>query len=167
MGDRVAKNALFDGFAEVAKALGNGVPIGACLARGRAAEALGPGSHGSTFGGNPLACGAALAVLDTMLGEGLVGQVREKGDRLKSRIVEALRGLNCVREVRGKGLMIGIELDRPCTELVGRALDKRLLINVTADRVIRLLPPLIVGDEEIDSIVNTLRELITEWNAGA
>ena len=151
----------------LAKALGNGVPIGACLARGRAAEVLGPGSHGSTFGGNPLACAAALAVLETMQSEGLVGQVREKGERLKSRLVESLRGVNCVREVRGKGLMIGIELDRPCTELVGRALDKRLLINVTVDRVIRLLPPLIINDEEIDSIVNTLRELITEWNAGA
>ena len=151
----------------LAKALGNGVPIGACLARGRAAESLGPGSHGSTFGGNPLACGAALAVLDTMQSEGLVGQVREKGERLKSRLVESLRGVNCVREIRGKGLMIGIELDRPCTELVGRALDKHLLINVTVDRVVRLLPPLIIDDEEIDSIVDTLRELITEWNAGA
>ena len=151
----------------LAKALGNGVPIGACLARGRAAESLGPGSHGSTFGGNPLACGAALAVLDTMQSEGLVGQVREKGERLKSRLVESLRGVNCVREIRGKGLMIGIELDRPCTELVGRALDKHLLINVAADRVVRLLPPLIIDDEEIDTIVDTLRELITEWNAGA
>ena len=150
----------------LAKALGNGVPIGACLARGRAAESLGPGSHGSTFGGNPLACGAALAVLDTMQSEGLVGQVREKGERLKSRLVESLRGVNCVREIRGKGLMIGIELDRPCTELVGRALDKHLLINVTVDRVVRLLPPLIIDDGEIDTIVGTVRELIAEWNAG-
>ncbi len=151
----------------LAKALGNGVPIGACLARGRAAEVLGPGSHGSTFGGSPLACGAALAVLDTMQAEGMVGQTRAKGERLKKRLVEAFRGFNCVREVRGKGLMVGIELDRPCTELVGRALDKRLLINVAADRVIRLLPPLVVSDEEIDSIVNILRELISDWNAGA
>ncbi len=150
----------------LAKALGNGVPIGACLARGRAAEALGPGSHGSTFGGNPLACGAALAVLDTMQKEGLVERARDKGERLCGQLGEALRGLNCVRAVRGKGLMIGIELDRPCTELVGRAIDKRLLINVTLDRVIRLLPPLVVDDEELDIIVNTLRELISDWNAG-
>jgi acetylornithine aminotransferase len=151
----------------IAKALGNGVPIGACLARGRAAEALVPGSHGSTFGGNPLACSAALAVLDTMREEGLVERARDKGERLREGLGEALRGLNCVREVRGKGLMIGIELDRPCTELVGRALARRLLINVTADRVIRLLPPLIIDDREIDIIVATLHELISEWNAGA
>jgi acetylornithine aminotransferase len=150
----------------LAKALGNGVPIGACLARGRAAEALKPGSHGSTFGGSPLACAAALAVIDTMQNEGLVERAREQGERLRVRLEEALRGLNCVREVRGKGLMVGIELDRSCTELVGRALDKRLLMNVTADKVIRLLPPLIIDDGEIDTIVNTVRELIAEWNAG-
>ncbi len=136
-------------------------------ARGRAAEALAPGSHGSTFGGNPLACSAALAVLDTMREEGLVERARDMGERLRGRLGEALRGLNCVREVRGKGPMIGIELDRPCTELVGRALARRLLINVAADRVIRLLPPLIIDDREIDIIVATLHELISEWNAGA
>ncbi|NCF27871.1 MAG: acetylornithine transaminase [Gammaproteobacteria bacterium] len=151
----------------LAKALGNGVPIGACLARGQAAEALKPGSHGSTFGGNPLACAAALAVLETMRDEELVERAREKGERLRGQLEQALRGLNCVREVRGHGLMIGIELDRACTELVARALDKRLLINVTTDRVIRLLPPLVIDDEQIDIIVNTLRDLISEWNAGA
>ena len=151
----------------LAKALGNGVPIGACLARGEAAEALKPGSHGSTFGGNPLACAAALAVLETMQEEALVERAQHKGERLRAQLETALRGLNCVREVRGKGLMVGIELDRACTELVGRALDKRLLINVAADRVIRLLPPLIIDDAEIDIIVNTLREVISEWNAGA
>ena len=151
----------------VAKALGNGVPIGACLARGRAAEALGPGSHGSTFGGNPLACGAALAVLETIEREGLVERAEERGARLRARLEETLHGLNCVREVRGMGLMIGIELDRACPELVGRALDARLLINVTADRVIRLLPPLIIDDDEIECIVETLRGIISEWNAGS
>ena len=150
----------------LAKGLGNGVPIGACLARGVAAQALKPGSHGSTFGGSPLACGAALAVIDTMQEEGLVDRAREQGERLRARLEDALHGLNCVREVRGKGLMIGIELDRPCAELVGRALDKRLLMNVTADKVIRLLPPLIIDDGEIDTIVGIVRELITEWNAG-
>jgi acetylornithine/N-succinyldiaminopimelate aminotransferase len=151
----------------LAKALGNGVPIGACLARGEAAEALKPGSHGSTFGGNPLVCAAALAVLETMQNEELVERARHKGERLRAGLEKALRGLNCVREVRGKGLMVGIELDRACTELVGRALEKRLLINVAADRVIRLLPPLIIDDTEIDTIVSTLREVISEWNAGA
>ena len=151
----------------IAKALGNGVPIGACLARGRAAEALKPGSHGSTFGGNPLACAAALAVLETMRDQDLVERAREKGERLRGQLEQALRGLNCVREVRGHGLMIGIELDRACTELVAGALDKRLLINVTTDRVIRLLPPLVIDDEQIDIIVNTLRDLISQWNAGA
>jgi len=150
----------------LAKALGNGVPIGACLARGEAAQALKPGTHGSTFGGNPLACAAALAVIETMEDEGLVERARDKGKRLREQLSEALRGLNCVREVRGQGLMIGIELDRPCTELVARAIDKRLLINVTADRVIRMLPPLIVDDDEIGMIVGTVRELIAEWNAG-
>ena len=151
----------------LAKALGNGVPIGACLARGAAAEALKAGSHGSTFGGNPLACGAALAVLDTMQQQGLVERARQTGERLRAELEIALRGLNCVVEVRGKGLMVGIELDRACGELVARAMDKRLLINVTADRVIRLLPPLIIDDAEVDTIVSTLRDLISEWNAGA
>ena len=151
----------------LAKALGNGVPIGACLARGRAAEMLGPGSHGSTFGGNALACAAALAVLETIESEKIVERAREKGARLKQAIVDALRGVNCVREIRGKGFMIGIELDGPCAELVERALEKRLLINVTAGNVLRLLPPLILSDEEIDTLVATLRELITDWNAGA
>ena len=102
-----------------------------------------------------------------MAEQGLVEGARDKGEKLLERLGQALRGLNCVREVRGKGLMIGIELDRPCTELVGRALDRHLLINVTADRVIRLLPPLIIDDQEIDTIVATLRDLISEWNAGA
>ena len=151
----------------LAKALGNGVPIGACLARGAAAQALTAGSHGSTFGGNPLACGAALAVLDTMREQGLVERARKTGEALRAQLETALRGLNCVVEVRGKGLMIGIELDRACGELVARALDKRLLINVTADRVVRLLPPLIIDDSEVERIVTTLRDLISEWNAGA
>jgi acetylornithine aminotransferase len=95
-----------------------------------------------------------------------VDRAREQGERLRARLEDALRGLNCVREVRGRGLMIGIELDRACAELVGRALDKHMLMNVTADNVIRLLPPLIIDDGEIDTIVDTVRGLITEWNAG-
>jgi len=99
--------------------------------------------------------------------QGLVERARQTGERLRAELAIALRGLNCVVEVRGKGLMVGIEVDRACGELVARAMDKRLLINVTADRVIRLLPPLIIDDAEVDTIVSTLRDLISEWNAGA
>ncbi len=150
----------------LAKSLGNGVPIGACLARGQAASALKPGSHGSTFGGNPLACAAALAVVETIRQEKLVERAAEAGDRLVSSLEHALAGQNCVVEIRGRGLMIGVELDRPCGELVAMALESGLLINVTADRVVRLLPPLIISDEQIDQIVGTLSELIRRWNAG-
>jgi len=150
----------------LAKSLGNGVPIGACLARGQAARALKPGSHGSTFGGNPLACAAALAVVDTIRRQKLVDRAAEAGDRLVSSLERALAGQNCVVEIRGRGLMIGIELDQPCGELVAMALESGLLINVTADRVVRLLPPLIISDEQIDEIVGTLSELIRRWNAG-
>ena len=149
----------------IAKALGNGVPIGACLARGEAAEALQPGSHGSTFGGNPLACSAALAVLETMERDGLVDAAASKGRLLRKRLEEALAGQNCVVEVRGQGLMVAIELNRSCGELVGMALARGLLINVTADRVIRLLPPLILEDEHVERIVETLAALVREWNA--
>jgi acetylornithine aminotransferase len=149
----------------IAKALGNGVPIGACLARGEAAEALQPGSHGSTFGGNPLACSAALAVVDTMERDGLVEAAAVKGRHLRKRLQEALAGQNCVVEVRGQGLMVAIEMDRSCGEMVGMALARGLLINVTADRVIRLLPPLILEDEHVEGIAQTLAELVREWNA--
>ena len=150
----------------LAKSLGNGVPIGACLARGQAASVLKPGSHGSTFGGNPLACAAAMAVVDTIRRQKLADRAAEAGDRLVSSLEHALAGQNCVVEIRGRGLMVGIELDQPCGELVAMALDSGLLINVTAERVIRLLPPLIISDEQIDQIVGTLSILIRRWNAG-
>ena len=149
----------------VAKALGNGVPIGACLARGAAAQVLQPGSHGSTFGGNLLACSAALAVIETMEREELVRAAQEKGRRLQDRLSRVLEGQNCVVEIRGQGLMVAVELNRACGELVGMALDKGLLINVTAERVIRLLPPLILEDEHIEQIVETIAALVREWNA--
>ena len=149
----------------VAKSLGNGVPIGACLARGAAAEVLQPGSHGSTFGGNPLACSAALAVIETMTREGLVEKAASGGEALMHSLSEALAGQNCVVEIRGRGLMVAVELDRPCTELVGMALERGLLLNVTADRVVRLLPPLVIEPEHIEQIVSTLAALIREWNA--
>jgi len=150
----------------LAKGLGNGVPIGACLARGQAAELFGPGNHGSTFGGNPLACRAALAVLDVIAGESLVERAAELGSRMTDNFRERLATTEGVVDIRGQGLMIGIELDRPCGELVGCALDKELLINVTAERVIRLLPPLVISDEQAEQIVSTVSDLVQELLAG-
>ncbi len=151
----------------LAKALGNGVPIGACLARGPAAAVFGPGSHGSTFGGNPLACRAARAVLETIEAEGLVAQAAERGAWLRGAFTESLAGLPGVAAIRGRGLMLGIELDRPCGDLVGLALAEGLLINVTAERVIRLLPPLILDQAQATTLVETLSGLIRRFLAGA
>jgi acetylornithine/N-succinyldiaminopimelate aminotransferase len=144
----------------VAKSLGNGVPIGACLARGPAAEVFHPGNHGTTFGGNPLACRVALSVLETLEREGLAARAAELGSRMLSGFKEGLEGLHGVRDIRGKGLMIGIELERDCGELVRQALERGLLINVTAGRVIRLLPPLILSDAQAAQIVETVSELV-------
>jgi acetylornithine/N-succinyldiaminopimelate aminotransferase len=144
----------------LAKGLGNGVPIGACVARGAAAEVFAPGTHGSTFGGNPLACRAARAVLETIAAEDLVGNAARQGERLLAAFQESLRGALGVVEVRGRGLMIGIELDRPCGELVGLALAEGLLVNVTSERVVRLLPPLILQEPETRHLVQTLSALI-------
>jgi acetylornithine aminotransferase len=147
----------------VAKALGNGVPIGACLARGAAAELFAPGHHGSTFGGNPLACAAAIAVCDTLSADRLWDNAGALGHRIIHRLHRAVDGLDGVVKIRGRGLMIGIELDRPCGELVGNALSHGLLINVTAERVIRLLPPLIFSERQADELVDTLAPLIREF----
>jgi acetylornithine/N-succinyldiaminopimelate aminotransferase len=149
----------------LAKALGNGVPIGACLARGVAAETFHPGNHGSTFGGNPLACAAGLAVVDTLVGEGLVERAAALGEQLRQNFTLALGEQPFVRNIRGKGLMIGIELDRPCTELVGMALERGLLINVTAGNTIRLLPPLVMSDDEAEQLVGALTALIGDFVA--
>lgn len=145
-----------------AKGLGNGMPIGACLARGRAATTFQPGNHGSTFGGNPLACAAALTVIETIESENLTKRAGELGERMLTNFRERLGGLNCVKEIRGKGLMIGIELDSPCTDMVKKAQDRGLLINVTTDKVIRLLPPLIISDDEADQICDTVCSLVEE-----
>jgi acetylornithine/N-succinyldiaminopimelate aminotransferase len=150
----------------LAKALGNGVPIGACLARGKAAEMMQPGSHGTTFGGNPLACSAALAVLDTMEQEQLVIQAAQRGQQLLDGFNMTLQSREGVTEIRGRGLMIGIELDRPCTELVGKALSQGLLLNVTAERVVRLLPPLITTEKQADMIVEQVSDLICRFLEG-
>ena len=147
----------------VAKALGNGVPIGACLARGDAAELLQPGSHGTTFGGNPLAARAAMAVLDVIESGQLIAQAARLGTQLLTGFTGRLSGLDGVREIRGSGLMIGIELDRPCGELVKTALDCGLLINVTAERVVRLLPPLITSEKQAAMIVDKVSDLVRDF----
>jgi acetylornithine/N-succinyldiaminopimelate aminotransferase len=145
-----------------AKGLGNGVPIGVCLARGAAAQVFRPGNHGSTFGGNPLACAAGIAVLDTLEKDGLIDRAAALGERMLRRLRAALAGDNRVVDVRGRGLMIGLELSTPCGELVTRALSKGLLINVTHERVVRLLPPLILSDAEADAIVDGVVDLVRE-----
>lgn len=144
----------------VAKALGNGVPIGACLAQGDAAALFGPGNHGSTFGGNPLACTAALTVCHVLSQDKLWERAASLGEYIQNGLRAALADLPGVIEVRGKGLMIGVQLDRPCGELVARALSAGLLINVTADSVIRLLPPLIMSDKQADQLISTLGSLV-------
>ena len=144
----------------IAKGLANGVPIGACLASGEAAEVMQPGTHGSTFGGNPLSCATALTVLQEVEVNNLAERAAELGNRMMEQFRARLEGLNIVKEIRGKGLMIGIELDSPCGELVARAFDKGLLINVTAEKVVRLLPHLTTTDEEADRIVDIVSELI-------
>ena len=144
-----------------AKGLANGVPIGVCMAAGRAASVLGPGNHGSTFGGNPLSCAAAHAVLDVFEAEHIPEQAETMGQYLRTALADALQGINLVKEIRGQGLMIGIELKADCAELVGQALAEGLLINVTAGSVIRLLPPLILNQSEADQIVTTLKKLIS------
>ncbi|MHB1529619.1 MAG: acetylornithine/succinylornithine family transaminase [Acidiferrobacteraceae bacterium] len=140
----------------VAKALGNGVPIGACLARGAAASLFQAGSHGSTFGGNPLAARAALAVIATLKQQKLDQRATVLGDRIVTGLKEGLQSRAEVRSVRGRGLMIGIDLDRPCKALMEIALGHGLLINVTAEHTVRLLPPLILTNEEADEIVERL-----------
>lgn len=145
-----------------AKGLGNGVPIGVCLARGAAAEVFKPGNHGSTFGGNPLSCAAANAVLDEFERLNLIQHAAEMGDYIQTQFRSHLAGDNRVRDIRGMGLMIGVELAKPCTELIQQAFERKLLLNVTADSVIRLLPPLIINQSEADLIVGTVCDLIKQ-----
>ena len=142
-----------------AKGLGNGVPIGACLARGAAAEMLVAGTHGSTFGGNFLACAAANVVVDELEG-GLIERAAALGERMLANFAARLRDNNRIKEIRGKGLMLAIELAEPCTELVGEALQRGLLINVADGANVRLLPPLNMSDDEADRIVDAVVGLI-------
>lgn len=147
----------------LAKGLGSGVPIGACLAMGEAATVFKPGTHGSTFGGNPLACTAALETLSIIEAQGLITRARELGLYIRQSLGEHLTGITGVKEIRGDGLMIGIELDRPCAEIVKLALTEGLLINVTVDTVIRLLPPLIMEKTEAQLLVEKLSALINQF----
>ena len=147
----------------LAKSLGNGLPIGACLAAGPAAEMLQPGSHGSTFGGNPLVSAAALAVIDTLSEQSLAERAAASGRVLLESFRAQLADLDQVVAIRGKGLMIGIELSGDCGVLVERALERRLLINVTAGRVVRLLPPLIVSEDELRHIIDTVCFLVKDF----
>lgn len=143
-----------------AKGLGNGVPIGACLARGEAAELFVPGNHGSTFGGNPLACAAAHAVLDVIEEEDICGQAKLQGQRIVDGLRTALAGNNSVTEVRGLGMMIAVELNNDAPSLVSDALEDGLLINVTQGNIVRLLPPLNLSNEEADELVSKLATLL-------
>ena len=145
-----------------AKGLGNGVPIGACLAKGKAAEILQPGNHGSTFGGNPLATNAALAVVNTLCEGDLIADAKNLADQMLEAFKQKLEHLPFIKEIRGKGMMIGIELSESCGELVEKAKSKGLLINVTAGSTIRLLPPLTLTPEQGDSLVTGVCELLIE-----
>ena len=148
----------------LAKGLANGIPIGACLAHGVAAKTLGPGNHGSTFGGSPLACSVAQTVLSTIEEEQLLCRATELGDRVMSKLKQALADNDRIVDVRGQGLMIGIEMSVECAELVGMALERGLLINVTAGRVIRLLPALNMTDEDSDELVTRLLSVIRAFH---
>ncbi|AMX04079.1 acetylornithine aminotransferase [Microbulbifer thermotolerans] len=150
-----------------AKGLGNGVPIGACLARGKAARLFTAGSHGSTFGGNPLACRAALAVLDTLENQWLIERAEKLGARLLQQLRQQLAGCDAVVDIRGLGLLVGVALDRPCGEIVEMARAEGILINVTAGNVVRLLPPLTLTDDECARIAETVSTLIQRFTRSA
>lgn len=144
----------------VAKALGNGMPIGACLARGQAAELIQPGSHGTTFGGNPIACQVGLTVIAEIERRHLVERAGQLGNDMLEGFRNALHNQPGIKDIRGRGLMMGIELSIPCAELVGLALDAGILLNVTAGSVVRLLPPYILTDDEAEEMVRRISDVI-------
>jgi acetylornithine aminotransferase len=144
----------------LAKGLASGVPIGACVAHGKAANVFTYGKHGSTFGGNPLACAAGLATLNAIEADGLRENAEKIGNLIRNGFISEFNGNSAVVQVRNAGLMIGIELDRPCADLVQLALEAKLLINVTAEKVVRLLPPLIMNEAEARELVQRLSTLI-------
>jgi len=147
----------------LAKGLGNGVPIGACLVSGPAVGILQAGNHGSTFGGNPLACRAALTVLETIESDNIMDNVATLSDKMLNGFNDALADVEGVKSIRAKGFMIGLELTVPCSELVQQALNEGILINVTADSVIRLLPPLVINTDESNQIVKKVSELVIRF----
>jgi acetylornithine aminotransferase len=147
----------------LAKGLGSGVPIGACLTAGKAVGLFKPGNHGSTFGGNPLACTAGLTTLNIIEQDKLLAHAESLGQFIRQGIATALQGVSGIKEIRGQGLMLGIELDRPCGDLVKLALARGLLTNVTADNVIRLLPPLVMSQDEAQQLLDILCPLIKEF----
>ena len=147
----------------LAKGLGSGVPIGACLTAGRGVGVFGPGNHGSTFGGNPLACTAAVTTLSVLQRDDLLANASERGQQIRDGLAMALADLSGVVAIRGEGLMIGVELDRPCAALVTQALEAGLLINVTAERVVRLLPPLTFTEADSAALVEALAPLIRRF----
>jgi acetylornithine aminotransferase len=149
----------------LAKGLGSGVPVGACMAAGRAVGTFKPGNHGSTFGGNPLASTAALTTLNIIEQDKLLDHAAKIGAWIKQQLQARLGSVKGVITVRGQGLMLGIELDKPCSEIVGIALSKGLLINVTADNVIRLLPSLVFSQAEAQQLLDILCPLVTEFLA--
>ena len=149
----------------LAKGLGSGVPVGACLARGVAAKVFKPGNHGTTFGGGPLICVAVTTTLETIERDGLVDHAKHTGDVIQGGLKKALLGYPGVKDVRGIGLMLGVELDRPCGDITRRALEAGLVINVTADSVIRLLPPLILTREQAEQVVAILVPLVKAFLA--
>jgi len=143
-----------------AKGLGNGVPIGACLAKGKAAEVLQPGSHGSTYGGNPLACAAGIAVIDTIEQENLLDNVKARSEQMRKIFTERLIEKGLASELRGTGLMLGIVCKKDCPELMKTALDHKLLLNVTSGNVVRLLPPLNINEQETEQIADIVCQLV-------
>ncbi|MCG8440008.1 MAG: aspartate aminotransferase family protein, partial [Pseudomonadales bacterium] len=159
MGEDVVPDVL-----TTAKGLGNGFPIGACLVAGKAEGVFGPGNHGSTYGGNPLGCAAALTVVNTLTDD-VVDSVNDKGAWLKQAFQTSLADLAMVTGVRQKGLMLAIQLDRPCAELVNLAREAGLLINVTAGSVVRLLPPLVISQQEMQTLVDGLSAVIRHFAA--
>ena len=149
----------------LAKALGNGIPIGACVAKGVAASVIQPGNHGSTFGGNPFACRVGLTVLDSIVENRLAENAQERGEQLVSLLKQGLSGNNGVSEIRNLGLLIGIQMKQDCTPLVALALQDGLLINVAAERVVRLLPPLIISSDQVNELAERLISCINTFTS--
>lgn len=156
-------NGILPDVMTLAKSLGNGVPIGTCLARGKAATVFTPGTHGSTFGGNLLACRAAMAVLDVIEQNKLSARAAQLGQRMLTGFQKMLADISGVTMIRGQGLMLGIELDRPCRPVLEQCLQAGVLVNVTSENVIRLLPPLVLTDDEADTIVRLVSEQIRQF----